>query len=253
MPPATPPKTSERAPPTRCVLLRPAATPIPTDLLTSLDKRGIAIIDCTDAFAAAAHVCRLEHTPPDRVILLLVAPTQQLPETTQLLDTAARYAPHAACWWYDGRTAEKLRRITPDDIAAWTARSAPPAPALAATEPTSPPAPRAGPRSGPRTGPGPAPNLRLISDADPAEPAASVPRNGKSPAPAASPGASSNHDADDAEEPASLTPTTLLTNEELAMLLADPPTPSSSAPPSSAAAGQQRTPWWRRPGSGADQ
>ena len=245
-PSASPPTPGERTPVTRCILWRPAAIPTPAELLASLQRRAILITECTDAYAALAHLCRLEHSPPDRIIFLLVNPAQ-LPDAPSALDAAARYAPHAACWWYDARTCDKLCRVTPGDIAAWTALHTTPAPRLSAHSPRDqaptvddpdhrvPPLPR---RSTP-------PSLRLISDdADPAEPAASASSQSAATLPSLT-----NHAHDpvgDGHAPHGSPSATLLTNEELAMLLAEPP--STPAPPPQAAG--QRTPWWRRPESG---
>lgn len=250
MPPATPasePRAADRHPPTRCILWRPASTATPAELLASLHKRGISITDCTDPYAALAHICRLEHAPPDRVILLLVSPTQ-LDGAPEALDTAGRYAPHAASWWYDARTSEKLQRITPEDIAGWAARDRA---ARTADGHAGEPFPAAEPAPSPRPTGGPprrAPALRLISDDTDAALYHTAPLD-----------AEVGHDGE--PDPDSPTPTTLLTNEELAMLLADPPTTApttasaadgTGAPTGSQPAPAARTPWWRRPDSGAD-
>jgi hypothetical protein len=210
---------------TRCVLWRPPHIQIPQDLLASLQRRNIAITDCTDGFAATAHLCRLQHTGRDPFVLLLVSPGH-LPEAAEVLEVAARCAPHAARWWYDARSNPRLRQVTEEDIAAW-APAPPPsiASAFTAVEPLGPRRPAPAPSS---SGGGP-PALRLTRDgngtkAPAAEPKAGPARNGSGPH-------LSGPAADESENPPR-PPSTLLTNEELAMLLSDDiPTPRPARGP----------------------
>lgn len=202
---------------TRCVLWRPPHIPAPPDLLASLRRRAVAITECADPFSATAHVCRIDREGRDPVVLLLVSPAE-LPEAAEVLDVAARYAPHAARWWYDEDENPRLRQVLPEDVLAWTPRpprttqtfpSATP-PSIAAAFKGFEPADRRRPARG--TGQDGGPALRLTHDAGagPDEPRAAAGRNGASRAVSEAPG----------EGPAP-SPSTLLTNEELAMLLAD--------------------------------
>lgn len=208
---------------TRCVLWRPPHLPVPQDLLASLQRRHVAITDCTDSFAAMAHLCRLQRSAQDPFVLLLVSPSH-LPEAAEVLEAAARYAPLAARWWYDARCSPKLQQVTDADIAAWAGVPLPSiASAFTAVEPRETvvvPPRRAAAPAYPRS----SPPLRLTHEDDAPrmpEPEASAGRNGAGP-----------HlvgPLSEADNPPP-SPATLLTNEELAMLLSDDFNPAPPHP-----------------------
>lgn len=227
---------------TQCVLWRPPHQAAPSDLLASLRRRAVAVTECADPFTALAHICRIDREGRDPVVLLLVSPAD-LPEAAEVLDAASRYAPHAARWWYDEDESPRLKQVAPEDIVAWTPRRpapaaapAPPVPpsiagAFTAVEPASP-ARRHGKGGGALNNGGPA--LRLTGETH--RSGAAVGSNGEPGLHAGRNGASGGGSGgsrvlpETGEDGPAPSPSTLLTNEELAMLLADD-TPVQQPPP----------------------
>ncbi|MBC7836052.1 MAG: hypothetical protein H7Y88_13280 [Phycisphaerales bacterium] len=184
---------------TRCVLWHGSGAPIPADLRQSLDRRGVRIITCADSFQAMAHLCLLEHgssaSPTPRsvpsaarapLVLVIIDPAS-LAEAGEVASAATRYAPHAACWWYQSATS-KLQAVTDDDVAAWSR----PTGALPRPEPVLDASGR--------------PTLRLAGQFEASQ------YDGPVPAPSAV--------AEPKKSASPAKPSSALTDEELAMLLA---------------------------------
>lgn len=240
LPPRAPPGAPASPPAARCVLWRPPGGDPPAELLESLRRRNLEIIDCTDPYTAMARLCLLQRETVAAVgagravgpfILIVVAPTE-LPDAPDLVRAVERYAPRAACWMYESLDPAsisgpspnpRLRRIVPEDVQFWLRRSAesarpgsvPPTegPRLRlAVGDDSPPESRGrqgGPDATATSGSRP-PTLRRRTESLPAS---------EDSARSASDAPAPLHAAGRSDRPARIH--TVLTNEELAMLLAD--------------------------------
>lgn len=216
--------------PARCVLWHAPGAPAPANLLASLQKRHLEVIDCTDPFAATAQLCLLQRRAAARgaraaaaapFILLIVFPAS-LPDAVDVVRAAERYAPGAVCWLYEigpeGEANPTLRRIVPEDVQTWANRPSP----------AAPPASRAAPRlqlTPAHEAPAPAaaapvaPAPAVADKPTPPTPAARS-RPIELPAPTPAPRSRPTESAARAPEHRSRDHP-ILTNEELAMLLAD--------------------------------
>jgi hypothetical protein len=117
---------------TRCVLWHAASNSVPDELLRSLRKRDIEIVEVTDQYAAVARACLNERAarngtagwPPSAIalVLLLVEPSS-LDGAAGAADEVHRFSPRTAVWWYDARATPRLRPATDADIESWRAPS----------------------------------------------------------------------------------------------------------------------------------
>ncbi|HYE02428.1 MAG TPA: hypothetical protein VD963_04240 [Phycisphaerales bacterium] len=191
---------------TRCVLWRSPDRPTPAELVESLRRRGVELVECRSAFEAMARLCVLEHGdgagsrprygPREPVILVLVEPGR-LPRAAEVVASAAVYAPHAACWVYEAAHEPKLRLYDPPEAREGNARED--GPRSSGRAPGSVGLPPGGRRHGAQAPTKPA--LRLTET----EPA---PEPGPEPA---------------VESTGTTTRSVVLSEEELAMLLGDGP------------------------------
>lgn len=92
-----------------------------SELLAALQRRHLEIVDCLSPARAMAELCRLEKTPSitKPVALLLVEPTS-LPGARELVEAVDRYVPHTHCWVFDSAGDERLRGLTPEELAGWS-------------------------------------------------------------------------------------------------------------------------------------
>ncbi|TVQ61079.1 MAG: hypothetical protein EA378_09510 [Phycisphaerales bacterium] len=179
----------------RCVVLHPPGEGVPEALGRALSMRSIEVTPTPEAYEAMGRLTAWGRAAPEGPTALLVVRGEACIEAGELVEAAARYAPHTVCWVYEPGASEPLRAITPPEAARWGEPRKP----GAATPPTAARPPRE------------AASLRLAGTA----PEATSP--GKT-------GSETTLIRDDSTfegEPGDLSGRTLLTDEELAMLLAD--------------------------------
>lgn len=113
----------------RCVLWHAVDAALPTDLVVSLERRGVEVSTCTCPYAALAKACLLERENDERtdepgrrdsLVLVLVTP-RHLWQPAEVVDAMRRYAPRTACWWYDEAANPKLRAVVDADVDQWVA------------------------------------------------------------------------------------------------------------------------------------
>jgi hypothetical protein len=113
----------------RCVLWHAPGVALPSDLVISLERRGVRLSSCTSAYAAIAQVCLHERANDERtddpaqresLVLVLVTP-KQLAQPAEVVDAMRRYASRTACWWYDPSANPRLRAVVDADVEQWLA------------------------------------------------------------------------------------------------------------------------------------
>lgn len=222
---------------TDCILWHVRGEEPDSELLSALSRRpGFRIAKVDNQFAAMAAVCtrrRMQPGPapsPQATVLLIVDPVgiAHAGEVAQLL---ARYAPDAFIWVFDAAAPEKLRGVTEGDIAMWASqKEAEHKPEIRVLTPpslASGPTPRTIAPAATKVVPDavaaqrvkyidPTPRLRLAGDDAPA-----VETNPDSPAhtPPVARAAAATQPSPKPAQPAPPAPSSMLTDEELAMLL----------------------------------
>lgn len=102
---------------------------LPADLVLSLERRGVEISTCDNAYGAVARACMLERENDERtddpaqrdsLVLVLVTP-RELHRPAEVVDAMRRYASRTACWWYDASANPRLRAVVDEDVDQWLA------------------------------------------------------------------------------------------------------------------------------------
>jgi len=165
----------------RAVCVMWCAGEAPTELLFSLESRGVGVAVCHGAFETMAEICDIGSIgggPGGGAILVLVEPAQ-LRGKRALLTSCKRYAPWLRLWVYQSKAPTKLRPLELSQLGL-----------------EDPPPPVQSPKSPSQ---GPIPTLKLVDQ----------------------PGLQSQPGRADNQPEAEGPHTRLLTDDELGMLLAD--------------------------------
>src|SRR5438046_658151 len=99
-----------------CIVWRAKGCGLPEPLTAALDRPDVQVTTCDNEFEALARVCGAARSQERAAVLLFVEPAQ-LTGPGELADLAARLAPAAAMWVYDGASSPQLRALTPADRA----------------------------------------------------------------------------------------------------------------------------------------
>jgi hypothetical protein len=93
-----------------CVLLSdPQRTPAPPELRRVLDRKGVTVVPCPDAYGAMAAIVQRRHRAGPRApTVLLVVEPDQTPQSAELASNVRKYAPAVVCWRYSQKDEQPL-------------------------------------------------------------------------------------------------------------------------------------------------
>lgn len=194
-----------------CVILaRPGESEGPPDLVELLRKRNVRIRTFPGAYAAMAHLLRLDAAQRDSgrrapLALVVIDPSANH-RAADLVQAIARFVPHVVCWRYDSDASPRLRGyvLEPQETNS--------SPVKIALDTNGPGVGRSDHGQSP-------PRLRLTGDYDaPASPPRADSPAEDDPSGRDAPGPPSDEAETDAPSSASI-----LSEEELSMLLSDDP------------------------------
>jgi hypothetical protein len=112
---ATPAGNGE--PRARCVLWHGAGADLGA-LESRLRQRGVSVAHAGSSYAALAELCAAGAPHGTAVSLVMVDPAS-LGRAAQVVRAAARYAPAAVVWAFEGGPKPQLRPVTEADLVAW--------------------------------------------------------------------------------------------------------------------------------------
>lgn len=107
----------------RCVLWCPDGAPMPAELKTVLDRRGVGVVEVGGPCDAVANTFeeagyRTRPALDEPVVLMLVDPTR-LPEAGHVVRSVQSHLPRAVCWMYQAGANPRLRAVVESDVSAW--------------------------------------------------------------------------------------------------------------------------------------
>jgi hypothetical protein len=210
----------------RCVVWRGRGVIVPAQLERALVGAGCVGVHVQSEFSVVAELCRARavgELSGGAHVLLMVEPAE-LPGIGELLEVVERYVPGAVLWAYEASPSERIRAVTEDERASWTAKpkgwleegTPAPEPRVMMAPPANPIGNGARATRNVKITNGSAPKLKLTGEGPPA---AAIPAPGIG-------GPPSDNGAPTAAGTPETTPARaahMLTDEELAMLLAIEP------------------------------